>query len=171
MRRPTLLIPLLATLACGPSAAQRAQQTLVPLVEADSVAGPMVACMDAVLASSPAIERISTSPRKDLPRSRYAELRNPPSSRSKGLGFTIEPAHGAPRALVVSYTWPGNWQGRNGMQPPTDQNVSDAEGEMMRDLATTLLRDVLAQCAPTAYGEPACSRVNQGRAGVCGIRL
>src|SRR5678815_3196473 len=74
MRRPALLIPLLATLACGPSAAQRAQPTLAPLAEADSAAGPVVACMDAVLAGSPLIERIRTSPRNDLPRSRGAEL-------------------------------------------------------------------------------------------------
>ena len=171
MRRPILLIPLLATLACAPGAAQRAQQTLAPLVVADSVAGPMVACMDRVLARSPAIERISTSPRKDLPRSRYAELRNPPSPRSKGVGFEIKPAHGAPRELVVGYAWPGNWQGANGMQPATDQQASDTEGEMVTDLATRLLREVRAQCAPNAYGEPACSRVNQGRSGRCVIGL
>ena len=171
MRRPTLLIPLLAALACGPSAAPRAQQTLAPLAEADSVAGPMVACMDAVLAGSPLIERIRTSPRNDLPRSRGVELRNPPSPRSKGLGFTINPARGTPRELVVGYAWPGTWQGTNGMQPPPDQHVSDTEGAMMTDIATTLLRDVRAQCAPTANGEPACTRVNQGRTGRCVIGL
>ena len=47
------------------------------------------------------------------------------------------------------------------MQPPADPRASDIEGEMLTDISAGLLRDVRAQCAPTASGEPACSRVAQ----------
>jgi len=171
MRRPGLLLSLLTALACSPGPGHGAQRDLAPLSAADSAAGPVVACMDAVLANSPLIERVKTSPRRDLPRSRYAELRNPPGPLSKGLGFAVNPASGTPRELVVGYAWPGPWQGRNGMQPPPDRQVSDIEGETMTDIATALLREVRAQCAPTTPGEPACSRVDQGRSGRCVIGL
>jgi hypothetical protein len=163
MRRPGLFLPLLAALACGPTARHSALETLPPA----STEEPMVACVDAVLANSPLVERVTTSRRSDHPRSRGIVLRNPPSPRSTSLAFVINPSRGAPRELVVEYAWPGLWQGNNGMQPPPDQRTSDIEGQMLADIGAGLLRDVRTQCAPNAPGEAVCSRVAAGRTGRC----
>src|SRR3982751_2300945 len=125
MRRPGLFLPLLAALACGSTARHSALETLPP----PSADDPIVACMDAVLANSPLIERVTTSRRSDHPRTRYLVLRNPPGPRSSVLGFAVEPSRGTPRELVVEYAWPGPGQEANGMQPPPDPRASDIEGQ------------------------------------------
>ena len=128
----------------------------------------MVACVDAVLANSPLIERVTTSRRSDHPRARGLVLRNPPGPRSSFLMFAVEPSRGTPRELVVEYAWPGLWQGgAGGMQPPPDQRTSDIEGQTLADIGAGLLRDVRTQCAPNAPGEAVCSRVAAGRTGRC----
>jgi hypothetical protein len=127
----------------------------------------MVACVDAVLTNSPLVERITAARGGAFPRARYIVLRNPPSPRTTSLRFAVEPSRGAPRELVVEYAWPGPWQGNNGMKPPPDRKTSEIEGEMLTDISAGLLREVRAQCAPAAPGEPACSRVAQGRTGRC----
>jgi len=130
----------------------------------------MVACVDAVLANSPLIERVTTSRRSDHPRARYLVLRNPPSPRSTSLAFVINPSRGAPRELVVEYAWPGPWQGSTGgMQPPPDQRTAYIEGQTLADIGAGLLRDVRTQCAPNAPGEAVCSKVAAGRTGRCVI--
>lgn len=126
-----------------------------------------MACADVVLATSSFVERVSTARGGDYPRSRYVTLLNPPGPRTTGLRFVVEPSRGAPRELVVEYTWPGPWQGTNGMQPPPDPKVSDVEGETLADIGSWLLRAVRAHCAPNAPGEPACSRIAEGRRGRC----
>jgi hypothetical protein len=167
MRRPGLLL-LLSALACGPTAGHRARQTLAPTSEPDSAQDPIVACVDAVLDASPIVEQVTTARRRDDHlRTRYVVLRNPPGPRTTSLLFTVVPSSGAPRELVVEYVWPGPWQGQNGMQPPPDPKVSEVEGETMADIGAGLLREVRAECAPTAPGQPACSRVAQGRGGRC----
>lgn len=165
MRRPCLLVSVLAALACGPTARHSALETLPPA----STDEPMVACVDAVLANSPLVERVTASRRSNRPRTRYLVLRNPPGPRSSVLGFAVEPSRGTPRELVVEYAWPGPWQGNNGMQPPPDQRTSDIEGQMLADIGAGLLRDVRTQCAPNAPGEAVCSRVAAGRTGRCVI--
>ncbi len=127
----------------------------------------MMACVDAVLAGSPLVERVTSRRVDKYRRSRYLVLRNPPGPRSTGLAFAVEPERGTPRELVVEFAWPGRWQGVGGMQPPPDPKASDIEGETLRDIAAGFLRDVRAHCAPTAPGEPACSRIAQGRSGRC----
>jgi len=171
MRRSWPVLSLFAALACGHTAGHSAQQELAPLAAVDSLAGPLVACMDNVLAHSTLVERIRPDGRRVHPRSRGVELRNPPSLRLRGLGFAVNPERGTPRELAVEYVWPGTWVGAGGMQPPPDARSAELEGVMMTDIATALLSDVRAQCAPTAPGEPACSRVSQGRTGRCSIGL
>ena len=161
MRRPGLLVPLLAALACGPTTRHSALETLPPA----STDEPMVACVDAVLANSPLVERVTASRRSDRPRARYLVLRNPPGPHSSVLGFAVEPSRGAPRELVVEYAWP--WQDVGGMQPPPDQKTSDLEGQTLADIGAGLLRDVRTQCAPNAPGDVVCSRVAAGRTGRC----
>lgn len=163
MHRPGLLLLLLAALACGPTGGHRAQQPIA----ATSAPEPMMACVDDVLANSAHVERISTTLRDDYPRSRNFTLRNPPSPRVAGMGFVVTPSQGAPREFVVGFVWPGPWQGRNGMQSPPDRQVLDGEGEMLADIGARLLREVRAQCAPTAPGTPVCTRVREGRGGRC----
>ena len=166
MRRSGLLLPMLAALACGSTPGHRAQQTLAPAAP-DSAQEPLLACVDAVLAGSPYVERQLTKRASANPRKRYVILRNPPSPRSTGLGFAVEPLRGVPREFVVEYAWPGPWQGTSGMKPPPDQRTSDIEGQMMADIGAELLRQVRSECAPAAPGEPVCSRVAQGRSGRC----
>ena len=168
MRRPGLLVPFLCTVACSPAAGHHAQQTIAgnstPVSEQELIVG----CVDAVLANSPLVKRVTTPRSGDNPRARGIVLRNPPSPRTTGLGFAIVPAHGAPRQLVVEFSWPGRWQGEGGMKPPPqDPQASAIEGETLRDVAATLLRDMHAQCAPAAPGEPTCTRVAQGQRGRC----
>src|SRR3954462_5149951 len=55
MRRPGLFLPLLAALAGGSPARHSALETLPP----PSTEEPMVACVDAVLANSPLVERVT----------------------------------------------------------------------------------------------------------------
>ena len=167
MRRSGLLLPMLAVLACGPTAGHRAQQTLAPAAAPDSAQEPLLACVDAVLAGSPYVERQLTKRASANPRKQYVKLRNPPGPLSTGLGFAVEPARGAPREFVVEYAWPGPWQGTNGMKPPPEKRASDIEGQMMADIGAELLRQVRSECAPAAPGEPVCSRVAQGRSGRC----
>ena len=167
MRRPGLLLLMLAAVACGPTAGHRAQQTLAPAVAADSAPEPLLACVEAVLAGSPLIERQLTRRAGENPRKHHVKLRNPPGLLSTSLGFAVEPARGTPREFVVEFVWPGRWQGTNGMKPPPDPRASEIEGQMMADIGAELLRQVRSECAPTAPGEPVCSKVAQGRSGRC----
>ena len=164
MHRVGLLLPLVAALACGRTASHRALESL----PAPSDEEPMVACVDAVLTNSPLFERALTKRRVDRPRARGLMLRNPPGAHPTGLGVAITPARGAPREIVVDYAWPGPWQGTGGgMKPPADPKVSDVEGAMLADISAGLLSELRAECAPSAPGEPVCSRVAQGRTGRC----
>jgi hypothetical protein len=124
----------------------------------------VLACVDTALATSSLVERIATTRKGDEPGSRYVVLRNPPGPRSTGMRFTV-----APRELVVEFAWPGAWQGRNGMQPLQDSKASDLEGEGLTTIGTRLLLVVRAACAPEAAGQPACTRVAQGRGGRCAL--
>ena len=168
MRRPGLLLPLLAVLACGPTAAHRAGQTLASTEAPDAASDPMFACVEGVLAASPVVDQANRPTRRNYRlRTRYVALQNPPSLRTTGVTFVVLPSRGAARELVVEYAWPGPLQGRSGMQPAADPNVSNAEGEALADVGAGLLREVRAQCAPEAPGQPACSRVAEGRLGRC----
>ena len=165
MRRPAMLLPLLvAALACRPTA-HRGDETLSSATVVDSSQPPVVACMQAVLAASPMVERF-LSRQLDNPRARYVVLRNPPSDRATGVGFAIEPKHGTPRQLVLSFPWPRPWRG-SGMVAPMDPKITDMEGEALTDMGSSLAREIRAQCAPMAPGELACTRVEDGRRQRC----
>ena len=166
-RRPALLLVLVAALACGKSAGQREPQTVSSVSAPDSAQRSLMACVDVVLDASSQVERISTSRRSGIPLTRYVALTNPPSERSRGLLFTVLSSRGASREVVVAYDWPGPWQGTGGMKPQPDPKDLDIEGAMLADISSRLLREVRAECAPSAPGEPACSRVAQGRGGRC----
>lgn len=129
----------------------------------------MLSCVDAVLDESPLVERIVGARRDSLPRAGgWLRLRNPPGPRSTGIGFYVRTERGTPREFVVNYIWPAPrvlLSAQSGALP--DPRVADMEGEMLTDIGMRLLEDVRAQCAPNAPGAPACSRVNQGRGGVC----
>jgi hypothetical protein len=127
----------------------------------------MVACVDAVLATSPVVARVTSSRRSNDPRTRYVVLQNSPSLRTTGLTFAVVTSRGAARDLVVEYAWPGRWQGTGGMQPAPDLKLSEDEGGALADVGAGLLREVRAQCAPAAPGQPVCSRVADGRTGRC----
>ena len=163
MRRSGLLLFLLAALACGRSTGQGVGQQPVTLASvADSASRLDLACVDTALSTSSYVERLGITRQGDPPGSRYVMLRNPPGPRSGGMRFSAEP-----RQLVVEFTWPGPWQGRNGMQPVPDAQASEMEGEGLTSIGSRLLLVVRAACAPDATGQPVCSRVAQGRSGRC----
>jgi len=165
-RRGLGLLPLLAALACGHSTGQRGGQALATAATDD----PALACVDGVLAASQVVERFITGRRPEHPRSRYFVLKNPPSQRTTGMIVAILPDTGKPRRLVLEFGWPGPWQGEGGMKPPPrDQGMSNLEGEALTDMGTALLRDLRAECVPTAPGETACMKVNEGRVQRCAI--
>ena len=171
MRRSGLLLPLLVALACGRSAGNSAEQSLAAGSAPDATKDPMMTCTDAVLVTSPMVERVTVGRRANDQRRRYVVLRNPPSQRATTLQFAVEPSRGAPHEMVVGYTWPGPWQGTPGMQPSSDANVFEYEGKTLGEMGAQLLREARAQCAPSSHSEVVCSRVEQGRTGRCSLGI
>jgi hypothetical protein len=167
MRRPAFLLPLLAAFACAPTSAQHAGQTASPVAALDPAQQSMLTCVDSAFASTAIVEAARPQRRVDNPATRHLRLRNSPSPRVPGVLFALTPARGAPREFVVEYVWPGPQLGTGGMQPPSDPNASETEGQMLTDVAVQLLQLVRSRCAPDAPGEPACSRVGDGRTGRC----
>jgi hypothetical protein len=165
MRRPHLLLPLLAALACG-SAGPHGPQAATPAPAADPAQQSMLTCVDSAFASSAMVERANAR-RTGNPATRFIVLRNSPSRNVAGVLFTLTPSHGVPREFVIEYVWPGPRLGSGGMQPPADPNASEVEGRMLTDAAVQLLQLVRSRCAPDAPGEPACTRVGDGRGGRC----
>jgi hypothetical protein len=163
--RPRLLLFLLAGVACN-SPAQHGTSAATPASTADPAQQSMLTCVDSALASSAIVDRANAR-RVNNPATRYVVLRNSPSRRVPGVLFSLTPAHGAPREFVVEYVWPGPSLGSGGMAPPPNSNASDFEGQMLTDVAVQLLQLVRSRCAPDAAGEPACSRVADGRGGRC----
>jgi hypothetical protein len=166
MRRPSLLLPLLSVLACAHTVGRPPQQTLAPTSARDAADDLIVSCADAVLASSPLVERVVRSGRADSPRTRGVRLRNPPGQCPTGLLFSIVPSRGPARELVFEYVSPSGGS-PGGMKPPTDPKTREVEGEMLADISVRLLLDVRGECAPNAPGQPMCSRVAQDRGGRC----
>jgi hypothetical protein len=165
MRGPSLFLSLLAVLACA-SAGPHGPETATPATAADAAQQSMLTCVDSAFASSAMVQRANAR-RTGNPATRFVVLRNSPSRHVPGVLFTLTPAHGAPREFVIEYVWPGPWLGSGGMQPPEDPNASEVEGRMLTDAAVQLLQLVRSRCAPDAAGEPACSRVGDGRGGRC----
>lgn len=164
--RALLLLIVPVALACGPTTGQRAGQSVAPVAAADSVEDPTAACLESVLTASQLVLRYIPA-RPNQPRARYFELRNPPSERTAGLGIAILPGRGAPEQIVAQFAWPGPWQGTNGMQKPSDPGTADMVGDALTGITAVLMRELRAQCAPTITGQPACSRISQGRAERC----
>ena len=169
MRRSArLLIPLIAALACRPSA-HRGDRSFASADAGDTAQPPLVSCMHAVLATSPMVER-RDSLRLGNERARLVVLRNPPSERAVRLLVAIEPKQGTPRQLAVSCPWPRPWRG-TGMVTPIDPKIADMEGEALTDMGSSLAREIRAQCAPDVPGELACARVEQGRTQRCVVAI
>ena len=167
MRRPGLLF-LVTVLACGTTSSQRAGQSLQPAADTTgSVEEPMLACVDAMLANSKLLRGVTKGRSSARSREYGLALRNPPS-RGSGLVFAAHASRDGTKFFAVDFLWPGPWMGsEGGMKPPPDPGVYEGQGEMLRDIAAGLLRDVRAECAPNTPGEAACMRVNQGRGGRC----
>jgi hypothetical protein len=167
MRRPALFVLFVsAVLACRRTPGHRVGQTVSPDVAPDSVEDDVAACMESVLIASQVVDRFIPE-RPENPRARYFELRNPLTERTTGLGIAIRPVSGAPQRIVAQFAWPGPWQGTNGMQTPSDPGTSAMVGQAMTEIATRLIRELRAECAPTLPGEPSCSRIAQGRSERC----
>ena len=142
MRQPTTFLAVLAALACHP-AAHRAEQALAP----DSAVEPLVACVRTALADSPNIAEIRL--RADHPRTQTVIFRNPPGPGVGGMAVVVAPSRGTPSQFVVEYTlWVGD---------PAKPFSVDNSGAAAADVASRLLLEVRAQCAPAAPGAPTCS--------------
>jgi hypothetical protein len=164
-RRPRLFLSLLVALACS-SGAQQLPETATPAPATDIAQQSMLACVDSAFASTAIVDHARTQRRVGNPASRYLKLRNSPSPRVPGVLFSLAPSRGAPRQLVIEYTWPAS-SGTSGMQPPPDPKASEFEGQLLTDVVVQLLQLVRSSCAPDALGEPACSKVAEGRRGRC----
>jgi hypothetical protein len=139
MRRPALLV-LVAALACGTAAGQRAAQSLKPAADTTkSVEDPLLSCVDAV---------------------------NQNSKRFQGVGVSVKGTRGTPRLLIAEVRL-GVWSGAYGMAPPPDRAVLEGQNQTLMDAAARALREVRAECAPNAPGEPVCVKIGDGRTGRC----
>jgi hypothetical protein len=154
MRRPGLLLPILAALACG--------RSVPPALAPDAVPLAVLACADTALETSSLVERLVDRHQGDPPGSRSVVLRNPPRARSTGMRFTVEP-----HQLVAEFSWPAPRQARNDIEAAQNTQASEMEGAGLTSIGIRLLLVVRAACAPDATGQPACTIVAQGRGGRC----
>ena len=140
MRRPALLV-LVAALACGTTSGQRAAQSLKPAADTTkTVADPLLSCVDAVNRNN--------------------------SKRIPAVGVGVEGPLGKPRLLIAGGLL-DVWAGAYGMQPPPDRAVLEGQNQTLMDVAARALREVRAECAPNAPGEPVCVRSGDGKHGRC----
>jgi hypothetical protein len=164
MRRPGLFL-LLAALACGTTSGQRTGQSVEPAADTiESVEVPMLACVDAMLVNSKLIKRVTLVRSAGRSREYGIELRS-----GFGLAFSVHAPRDGKEYFAAEFTWPGPWMGATGggMTAPRDPHVYDGQGEMMRDIAVGLVREVAWECAPNTPGEPGCMRLDRGRRGRC----
>ena len=172
MRHPGLLF-LVAALACGTTSGQRTGTTLQPAADTTgSVEDPMLACVDAVVATSKLFRDVTKVRSSARSREYGLPLRNPPSPHAAFLLFSAHSSGDGTKGFAVEFRWPGPWNDAGGgppggMQPRADPGVTEGQGEMLRDIGAGFLRDVRAECAPNTPGEPACVRVKQGQGGRC----
>jgi hypothetical protein len=166
MRRPGLLL-LLAALACGTTSGRRTGQSVEPAADTiESVEMPMLACVDAMLVTSKLIKSVTLVRSTGRSREYGLGLRS-----GVGLGFSAHAPRDGKNYFAAEFTWPGPWMGATGggMTAPRDPHVYDGQGEMVRDNAVGLLREVASECAPNTPGEPGCMRLDQGRRGRCAL--
>ena len=174
MRTPALLF-LVAALACGTPSGQRTGTSLQPAADrTGTVEDPMLACVDGVVTTSRLFRDVIKGRSSAESRQYGLPLRNPPSPYAASLGFSAYSSRDGTKGFAVEFNWPGPWNAAGGgppggMQPRANPGVTEGQGEMVRDVAMTFLRDVRAECAPNMPGEPACFRVKQGQGGRCSL--
>ena len=140
MRRSALLV-LVAALACGTTSGQRTAQSLKPAADTTkSVEDPMLSCVDAVNHNN--------------------------SKRIPAVGVGVKGQRGTPRLLIAEVQF-GVWSSAYGMQQPPDRAVLEGQNQTLMDAAARALREVRAECAPNAPGEPVCLKTGDGRTGRC----